>query len=66
MRLSWYLPLLLAAFLGLGHPATAQAPRKDPAPASGADTPLAFQPLRSRADFKELLATVAKPAKTTK
>src|SRR5262245_41862893 len=40
MRRSWHLPLLLAACLGPGHPATAQPPRKDPAPGSGAETPL--------------------------
>lgn len=40
MRLSWCLPLLLATCLGLGHPATAQPLRKDPAPGSGVDTPL--------------------------
>src|SRR5262245_6444961 len=40
MRRSWHLPLLLAACLGPGLPATAQPPRKDPAPASGAEKPL--------------------------
>src|SRR5262249_36011918 len=40
MRLSWSLPLLLAACLGLGHPATAQPPRKDPPPSPGSEKPL--------------------------
>src|SRR5262249_9354530 len=61
MRLSWYLPLLLAACLGLGHPATAQPPRKDPAPGSGADTPL-VPPMRLQKEALEAgnpLATYA-------
>jgi hypothetical protein len=40
MRLLGYLPLCLAAYLGFGHPATAQPPRKDLQLGSGADTPL--------------------------
>src|SRR5262245_22244090 len=40
MRRSWYLTTLLAACLGLGQSATAQPPRKDPAPGAGADAPL--------------------------
>ena len=40
MRSSWYLPWLLAACLGPGHTATAQPPRKDPAPGPGPGTPL--------------------------
>jgi hypothetical protein len=40
MRRSWDLPWLLAACLGLGHPAIAQPPRKAPGPGPGTDTPL--------------------------
>ena len=40
MRRTWTSPLLLAAWLELGHAASAQPPRKDPPPGSGADAPL--------------------------